>query len=190
MNMNINKQIKFILAISLQIFIFFTLILFKNSMINTGTEFVFKVEQAYTIHPPIGNYVNLKYNISDINLGLFGNEKIKSGDIIYVLLQKQKNYWTIKKAQKSIPENQSFIKGQVSYVESEKYIQTPKKSDNRKVYMNYGIEQYYISKKRALELSNNPIKETTKNKPLASIVITKNGNAMIKQIYIDNKPWL
>ncbi len=187
--MEITKQTKFILAIALQIVIIFAIIIFKVSVLTGGTEVLLKIEPVDPRDPLRGDYVTFQYNISNLDSYTYisDKEQIKNGDTVYVILYKSGKYWIAQKAQKTKPtsEKQIFIKGKVASggLESQAEFLSQQRLGGSRLQLIYGIEEYYIpeGEGRGFSFFN---KEAA-----AKVSIDENGNAVLKQIYIDNKLW-
>lgn len=177
MPMQISKQFKFILVIILQVFIIFLVIIFQKIIFDkeAKTEVILKVEAINYKNVSGNDYLVLTYDISYLP---FKDIQVEVGDTVYVLLRKTEEYWIAKeiKKHKPINKNQVFIKGKVAKNESEWF--------RNFIHVKYGIEDYYISKNQKQKL-------VFRNKNItAKVLIDKQGNAILKQIYIDNAPWL
>jgi len=185
--MEITKQTKFILAIVLQILIIFGIIIFKMIVLTGGTEVLLKIEPVDPRDPFRGDYVTFRYDISNLDFYLFSNKQIKNGDTVYVILQKDKKYWTAQTVQKTKPtaENQIFIKGKVVSGGSMSQAETfsHQRFSRPDLHVIYGIEEYYIpeGKARGFSFWNKEV--------VAKVSVDENGNAVLKQIYVDNKVW-
>jgi len=187
MIMEMTKQTKFILAILLQIFIIFAIVIFKVSVLTGGTEVLLKIQPVDPRDWLRGDYATFQYNISYIDSYLFGNEKIRNGDTVYVILQKDKKYWIAQKVQKTKPtgKNQIFIKGKVvsGGLESQAKFFSHQRFRRSRIHVIYGIEEYYIPEGKARGFS------FWNKKAIAKVSIDKDGNAVLKRIYVGNKPW-
>jgi len=185
--MEMTKQTKFILAIAVQILIIFAIIIFKVVVLTGGTEVILKIEPVDPRDPLRGDYATFRYNISNFDSYLFGNEQVRNGDTVYVILREGKKYWTAQKAQKTKPtaDNQIFIKGKVASggLESQAEFFPQQRFSRSRIHIVYGIEEYYIpeGKGRGFSFWN--------KEAVAKVSVDENGNAVLKQIYVDNKPW-
>jgi uncharacterized membrane-anchored protein len=138
--------------------------------------------------PLRGDYLTFQYEISNPDSYLFADPQIRSGDTVYVVLWKSGQYWGAQKVQKNKPlDNQTYIKAKVAsgglgdrtdLLPS----QGPKPSS---IHLVYGLEEYYVpeGKGSALNLW------TGNNKAFARVMVDEDGNAVLKQVYLDGKPW-
>lgn len=185
--MEITKQTKFILAIILQILIIFAIIIFKVAVLTGGTEVLLKIEPIDPRDPLRGDYATFQYSISNLDSYLFNNEQVKNSDTVYVILRQSGKYWIAQKTQKTKPttDDQIFIKGKIvsGGLESQSEFFPQQHFNRSRIHIIYGIEEYYIpeGEGRGFSFWN---KEAT-----AKVSVDKNGNAVLKQIYIDDKPW-
>jgi uncharacterized membrane-anchored protein len=185
--MKTTKQTKFILAIALQILIIFGIVIFKMAVLTSGTEILLKIEPVDPTDWLRGDYVTFQYKISNLDSYLFSNEQIKNGDTVYVILHQSRKYWTAQKVQKTKPstDDQIFIKGKVANggLESQADLFPQQRFSNSRIYIVYGIEEYYIPEGKGREFS------FLDKESFAKVSVDENGNAVLKQIYVDNKSW-
>lgn len=181
------KQTKFILAIALQIVIIFTIIIFKLAILSGGTDVLLRIQPVDPHDVLRGDYITFKYSsISDINSYMYDGKQIKDGDSVYVILRKDGEYWTAVNIQETRPSDSNvYIKGKVvsGGIQNNPGIYQGQQFGNSNLHVVYGIEQYFIpeGKGRGFSFWN--------KKAAAMVVIDKNGNSVIKQIYVNEKPW-
>lgn len=163
----ITKQTKFVLAIALQVAIIFTVIILKLSILNNGVEVLLQIAPVDPRDLLRGDYVTFQYNISRLDSYYSQKQKIENGDTVYVVLRQNGKYWVMKSIQKTKPAGDDlFIKGKVE-------------GDGRIIY---GIEQYFIPEGKGQNFN-------FRNSRAAAMVVIDDGNAVLKKIYIDDKPW-
>jgi len=170
----LTKQTKFIIAIAIQLVIIFSIIIFKMAVLIGGTEVLLKIEPVDPRDPLRGDYLTFSYEISNLSSYLFNYSPIKEGDTVYVPLKQQGKYWiAIFGVQKTKPVNEEkiFLKGKVSSVYG----------DRARII--YGIEYYFIPEGTGQDFI------FWRREVAASVSIDENGNAVLKQIYVDDKPW-
>ncbi|RMD67910.1 hypothetical protein D6817_00190 [Candidatus Pacearchaeota archaeon] len=185
--MQATKQTKFILAIALQVFIIFAIVVFKMAVLAGGTEVLLKVEPVDPRDILRGDYARFQYDISDLNLYLFDNQQVRNGDTVYVILRQNGKYWTAQKVQTTKPtaDGQVFIKGRVASggLESQAEFFPRDRFQGFHVRVVYGIEEYYIP-----EGSGHGV-DFWNAEAAAKVAVDANGNAALKQIYVNGKPW-
>jgi len=170
----LTKQTKFIIAIVIQLIIIFGIIIFKMAVLTRGTEVLLRIAPVDPRDPLRGDYLTFSYEISNLDSYLFNYSPVSEGDTVYVPLKQQGKYWTaafgVQKT-KPIGEEKIFLRGTVSTVYT------------NRIHIIYGIEDYFIPEGTGQNF-------TFWNKEVAAKVsIDKNGNAVLKQIYINDKPW-
>ena len=171
--MNFTKQTKFIIAVGIQLIILFVIIIFKSSVLIGGTEVLLKIEPVDPRDILRGDYAEFRYsNISTIEKGLFNNMiSPKENSKAYVSLIKNGKYWEAVLVGQQKPKTGLFIQGVVSDI------------DSNSVDMIYGIEEYFIPENTGINFDFN------KSGPYVEVVIDKNGNAVLKQLYVYDTPF-
>lgn len=174
MKTEIPSAIKFLIAIAIQIIIALGLVIFNASLLARGTEVLLPIEPFDPRDPLRGDYVSLQYDISRINQNLIIDEDdtVKANDVVYVVLEKENNYWVARSVTKNKPSEGFFIKGNVKSAYSY----------NGTIRIVYGIEQYFISEGTGSELE----KKMSLRQAFAKVVVDKNGKAILKDIVFSN----
>jgi len=173
-----SKRNKFIIAIAIQTAILFFIILFKLLILSGGEEVFLKIRPVDPRDPFRGDYITFQYDISRIKGSLFdSSEKIKYGDKIYIPLLKRKNYHVAtNRISKNKPDTGIFIKGAVNDIRQ--------KGDSLdEVFVSYGIEEYFIPENSGRNVNFNG------QNTFAKVVLDKNGNAVLKNVYVNGKLW-
>ncbi|GIW66907.1 MAG: hypothetical protein KatS3mg095_0805 [Candidatus Parcubacteria bacterium] len=170
----ITKQTKFIIAITIQLVIIFSIIIFKMSVLTGGNEILLKVAPVDPKDALRGDHLTFSYDISNLNHYLFDYSPIREGDTIYVPLKQQGKYWIavsgIKKT-KPVNEGEVFLRGKILRIYG------------NRIQVIYGIEDYFIPEGTGQSFT------FWKKEIAAMVIVDKNGNAVLKQIYVDDKPW-
>ena len=168
----LSKQNKFFLVIAFQLFIIISLIIFKYSILTGGVEIFLKIAPVDPRDLLRGDYVTFRYaDISQLN---FYDQNFIVGDTVYVLLKKGDKYWRVSgypTENKPKEENSIFIKGKISSV------------NKNSINVRYGIEEYFIAEGTGRTF-NFAGKEA-----VAKVSVDKDGNAVLKQLYIDGEVW-
>lgn len=180
------KQTKFILAIALQVIIIFVIIIFKLSVLTGGTDVLLKIAPVDPQDLLRGDYATFQYDISNIDSYYANSQQIRNGDTVYVVLRQSGKYWIVQSVQKNQPTgNDIFIKGGVESGGLES--QTDPFSYNRfggsRFHVVYGVEQYFIPEGEGRNFS------FWNKKAAARVAIDDKGNAVLKQIYVEDKLW-
>lgn len=184
------KEIKLVLAVAVQLVIIFAIIIFKMSILTGGTEIMLRIEPVDPRDMLRGDYATFRYsNLSVVPGYTPGANVVGSGDSIFVVLDKtSQGYYRVLRLQKEMPTKDSiFIKGVVESGGGGEIGDVGPLSNSRNKYgevrITYGIEQYFIPEGKGVGFSFNG-KEAA-----AAVMIDDSGNATLKQIYIDKKPW-
>jgi uncharacterized membrane-anchored protein len=183
----LTKQTKFVLAISLQIAIILLIVVFKLAILGSGTDILLKVSPVDPQDPLRGDYVAFQYDdISSLPFYYTRDQNIRNGDTVYVVLSQSGKYWIGESFQKSKPPaGKLFIKGKVESggVENQPNIFSYQRSVSDQLHIVYGIEQYFIPEGQGRNFN-------FLNKEVAArVAVDDSGNAVLKQIYVDGKPW-
>ena len=183
-----NRNIKFLLAVGFQLAVIFLIILFKVTVLSGGTEVMLKIEPVDPRDPLRGDYVTFQYDISTISKYQISGGNIANGDTVFVSLVPGK-YWRATSVSENRPQNGGlFIKGKVvsggalqdKIMPTIGFAGSLRNSDLR---IKYGIEEYYIP-----EGTGHNFNFWNRNAS-ARVLIDSSGNAVIKQIFVDDKPW-
>ncbi|RJQ32667.1 hypothetical protein C4572_00755 [Candidatus Parcubacteria bacterium] len=171
-----NKWKKFIIAVAIQVAILFSIIIFKFLILSGGAEVYLRMEPVDPRDPFRGDYVTFRYDISTLD-GVFfdSEEKIKKGDYIYVPLEKDGRFWDLAgKVTKKMPAGGIFIKGVVENVDyAGDFLEEAQAL--------YGIEEFFIPENSGRDLRFDD--------GLTLVSIGPKGDPVLKQIYINGKPW-
>lgn len=181
----LTKQSKFILAVMVQILIIGFIIIFKLTILGGGTEVLLKIEPVDPRDMLRGDYVTFQYtNVSSISpYVLLQERQIKNGDTVYVVLWKRGKYWVVKNVKKTKPLNGEIaLKGKI--VSGRLSIDQLKQRANiPDIRVTYGIEEYFIPEGVGQNFS------FSNKEAFAKVVIDEKGNAVLKEIFVDGKPW-
>jgi uncharacterized membrane-anchored protein len=124
-----------------------------------------------------GDYVSLSYKISNVPLKLFMPPLTNSpaaGSKVYVVLERRGDFHEIVRAETTAPSaeaNQVVLRGRSGgrwWHPSADIVQ-----------VEYGLERYYVP-----EGTGNP-----RGKVTVEVAVPSSGNGMIKQVFIDGKPY-
>ncbi|MEK7660359.1 MAG: GDYXXLXY domain-containing protein [Patescibacteria group bacterium] len=181
-----SKQTKFILAIALQIVVIVSIIIFKLSVLTGGTDIMLKIVPVDPRDVLRGDYVTFEYEISSVESYYARSERIKNGDMVYVVLSPDGKYYGVSNIQKNKPVNgQLFIKGRVDRgaEESQADVGVYRTFGGVDLHIVYGIEEYYIPEGKGRNMS------FWNTDAAARVSVDENGNAALKSIYVNDKVW-
>jgi len=179
------------LTIVFWLFIFSGFIAYKEYTLRTGTEVILKTEPVDPRDIFRGDYVNLNYNITTLDLKTIPAEDthFDYNDKIYLALEVKDGYGVPKKIYRNPPENELYIKGKVINVihdwETDEASNMIEEEDIPELRVDYGIESYFVSEGKGLEIESN--QWTGNEKVDVKVVIDKYGNAVIKSLLINGK---
>ena len=170
----LTKQTKFIIAVAVQLIIIFSIIIFKIAVLTGGTEILLRIEPVDPRDPLRGDHLTFSYKISNLRSYLFNYSPIREGDTVYVPLKRRGKYWTavfgVQKT-KPIDEEKVFLRGKISRVYG------------KRIHIIYGIEDYFIPEGTGQNFT------FWRQEVAARVSVDQNGNAVLKQIYVNGKPW-
>jgi uncharacterized membrane-anchored protein len=179
------------LTIVFWLLIFSGFIAFKEYTLRTGKEVILKTEPIDPRDIFRGDYVNLNYNISTLDLNSIqaDGSYFDYNDKIYLALEVKDGYGVPRKIYRTPPENELYIKGKVTNVirdwKTDEAGNTIEEENISTLMVNYGIESYFVPEGKGLELERNQL--TGEEKVDVKVVIDKFGNAVIKSLLIDGK---
>ncbi|MFZ1289259.1 MAG: GDYXXLXY domain-containing protein [Melioribacteraceae bacterium] len=175
-----NKKILFtifFLVVIIQLFVPAKMIYDNEDVLSTGKEFKFRTAPIDPIDPFRGKYIFLQYKENIIEIENEKNWKI--GETVFLILENDKNGFAKIKSvsMKFIQNNNNFVKAKIVSIFS------------NKLTINYPFDRFYMEETKAGKA------ETSYNKSLAdtnkityALVAIKNGNAVLKNIFIDDIP--
>lgn len=146
-----------------------------------------RIEPVDPRDPLRGDHLTFQYDISDVYASQFGYSSIKDGDTVYVPLEKAGKYkfWIVAEGiqkTKPIDSEKIFIKGKIVGSGSSPF-DTPSMYYSQTYHIVYGIEDYFIPEGVGQGFS------FWGQEVAARVSVGKNGDAVLKQIYVNDKPW-
>lgn len=199
-----SKNFKIVTAIAVQLLIVLLLVIFKVAALNSGTQVLLKLAPIDPRDPLRGDYLNLRYDITTVNKSS-SPQTFSNGDVVYVPLEKSGAFWIEVPTglQKSLPAQNSdgivYIKGTVmSGGNASPYDVNNYYYENQNYQIKYNIESYYVPEGlgntwRFNEMTNCQGDPSCMNSPqnqtFAAVMVADNGEAILKQLYVNDKPW-
>lgn len=172
-----SRKFKFYLMVGLQVLFLGLIIGFKGITLITGKTVLLETVPVDPRSLFRGDYVILNYKISrlDLNKVSTNYRDFRQGDTVYIVLREAGKFWTAKSVSKTKPvvrNGEVYIKGKVT-----------RRYDNT-LMVEYGIESYFVPEGAGKEI------ERARNARRISVkvAVNKSGNAIIKQILVDDKP--
>lgn len=179
--MNNNHKITkflFFLAILLQILLLFSLQVKKEISIRKGIKIVVKTVPVDPRSLFRGDYINLNYEFSQIDLNKAKCDKtyFYRGQKVFIRLSKVGDDWRVvqvnSKPIEDIGPDEVMIRGSVSRWRSKKFINVA-----------YGIESYFVPEGRGKFIE----KKISAKRAKVELSIDKEGYASVRKIFIDEK---
>lgn len=187
-----STKLKFTIAVVLQITVLAFIIIYKTSISLGGTEVILRIEPYDPRDPFRGDYITFRYSdLSTIPAQYYVSnfsQELQKKDTVYVTLEHVSfeqggDYFLPVKISEQKPDNETIaIKGTVkkfNYAYETNEVLPYLESVNIK----YGIEEYFIHEGTGQNIFFDD-KEV-----VAKVAVDENGNAVLKEIYIDGKLW-
>lgn len=200
--MHLSKTQQLFLGIGTQFLILLAMIGFKVLVLASGTDVLLSIAPVDPRDPLRGDYVTFQYDISRIpgyNFASYGREltkEVKAGDTVYVSLYQSGMTWNVQSVTLTPPEDEVFLKGivrSVEYQQEANAVSAPSSGMVRKdsgrtreieeLRVSYGIEEYFIP-----ENSGRGV-QFAEDSAVARVKVDESGNAVLRQIFVDGKPW-
>jgi uncharacterized membrane-anchored protein len=110
-------RLKFVLLVLLQVVLLIGIIAYRQYWVATGDRILLRTVPVDPRDIFRGDYVNLRYNISALDLDELGvKESFKWNERIYVILEKNPDHtFHAKAVSRSLPMGKKFIQGRVQY---------------------------------------------------------------------------
>jgi len=159
----------------------------KQWTLATGTPVLLKTEPIDPRSLFRGDYVQLNYAISRLELDdVGGDAAFARHDPIYVVLRQGEQYWEPRAVHRAYPpasEDEVVIRGEVTDIFE--LMLDPSTGESRtgtSVFVRYGIENYFVpeGEGRALERPDAGVIDI-------QVVVDSAGNAAIKQVLVDGE---
>lgn len=164
----------FILIGCLWMVIIAAFVLSKEYTLRTGTEVLLKTRPVDPRDLFRGDYVILSYDISRFDAGDMRASLVRhfrEGDRVYVTLDTDAQYASIKQVHYDSPRGEIFLKGRVARVRGDQ------------VTITYGIESYFVPEGEGRQI------ERRRNRGKVDVLaaVDRGGNVMIKELLLDNE---
>ncbi|MCX5707965.1 MAG: GDYXXLXY domain-containing protein [Candidatus Omnitrophica bacterium] len=153
-----------------------SLIVQQENIIATGQEFKFKTAPMDPFDAFRGRYVAL--GIETTHLDKPDNVKVTGGQTVFVLLEKDPDgFARLAKISAVAPSSAPYLRCRVSHLY---------KND---VYLEVPLDKYYLQENKAPKAEELYRSHNARNKQDGFILVAvKNGNAVIKGLYLGGKP--
>lgn len=163
-------------AILLQLYVPASMILERESILQSGKQYKFKAAPVDPNDPFRGKYITLQYDARAAKV----NDKFnwQDDDPIFVVIHSDKDgYAKIDTVLKEKPSNgKDFVKAKVDYI-----------SYDSLLYINYPFSRYYMEEYKAPQAEKLYIQSTRDTSyKTYSLVCIKNGEAVLKDVLIND----
>lgn len=186
-----NPKYKLLIAIGVQFFLLFLVIFLNLAITTSGKEILLKVRPVDPRDWLRGDYVTITYDISRLEA-----DNVRDGQTVYVYLSppvssdpslKAYAYWHASAVMTEISpyrKDEVFLKGRVVRGgEASSGSVFKHYSSRSQIEVEYGIEQYFVPEGRGNEI------RPGRDEVSVLVSVGKNGQGVIKKLYVNGKPW-
>ncbi|MFZ5822967.1 MAG: GDYXXLXY domain-containing protein [Bacillota bacterium] len=171
---------RFWAAVALQVAILLAMVALHSFTLLTGTPVMLKTAPIDPWDPFRGEYVRLRYEISDLSSNLpTAGWPYESGQRVWVTLQEGQPFWTavaISDRRPATASGEVAIRGRILWVE-------PRENDRPgRIHLRYGIEQFYVPEGQGKELEGRQVELDVQ------VLVDSTGRSAIRQVFLDGKP--
>ncbi len=163
----------FIIAMLIPAIVILAFIGYNYYTYSTGKEILLKTVPVDPWDLFRGDYVNLRYEISTIDLSRIPYEgDFVADDDVYAVLSSGEKFWYVTRVGKNKPalqKNEVCMKGKVM-------------SSGNTLRVDYGIESYFVPEGKGRDIEMN-IRDTS-----VKVSVDSNCRAIIKELYIKDEP--
>lgn len=181
-----NKDIKIGLAVAFQVMVIFVLIMVKLMTLSGGREILIHLLPVDPRDPLRGDYVTYQHDLTTVGGYYYGmeaadEEQFRQGEVVYVSLVESDGFSYPAGMFHAKPADGIFIKGRIVSVDT-----SPDSSYEKPTYrLDYGIEQYFIPEGKGQMFTT----WTQDRQAFAKVAVDTDGTPVLKQLYVDGKPW-
>ncbi len=167
---------RFLLLISIPALVILIFLGINVYIVNVGQEILLKAVPVDPRDLFRGDYVNLRYEISRIELNTLPRDAdFSRGHTVYAALSKKEKFWTIDSVSHEKPDinkNQVCMKGRVTG------------SSSRIISVEWGIESYFVPEGKGRQI------ERQINAENVSVIVSVgfNGSSVVKKLLINDEP--
>ena len=167
----------FLFVVMAQLFVPAQMIYNQEDILNTGKIVKFQCEPIDPNDPFRGKYITLRFKESAIKVKNL--KEWNSNETIFAKIETSKNgFAKIKSISKTKPtDNSTYLKLKINY--SDDY--------ENKIYLDFPFNRFYMNEYKAKNTEEVYAESTIDTTKIAyALVATKNGEAVIKDVLIDN----
>lgn len=159
------------------------LMLSSESMLNEKDEHVFKFRlRPIDPHDMMrGKYIRLQYNGAEYIALKDTNEKINPGDAVYVTVKRDSiGFAQFDEASLKVPATSNYFSTKVGYTMRGRIF-------GRGVSILVPFDRYYLQEEFAQQ-AEDAYRELARTSEMYVLVVIKNGDYVIKELYVDDTP--
>ena len=164
----------FIKAMLVPAVILFGFIGYNYYTLNIGQEILLKTAPVDPNDLFRGDYVNLRYDISVIDLTkIVYDQPFINGEDVFAILAKGEKYWFVTRIghfSQSLQKTEVCIKGKIT------------NSYQNQINVNWGIESYFVPEGKGRDIEQDIRNVSVK------VSVDRTCRALIKELYINDKP--
>ena len=142
--------------------------------LNLGQEILLKTIPVDPRDLFRGDYVNLRYEISAIDLGsMIYDRPFANGEDVFAILAKGDKFWSVTRIghySQPLQRNEVCIKGKVT------------SSYENRINVEWGVESYFVPEGKGKDIEQN-IREVS-----VKVSVDQTCRALIKELYINDEP--
>ncbi len=174
---------RFWLAVSVQVIILLLMVGVHGFTLMTGDPVLLKTAPFDYWDPFRGQYIELAYEISGISVDevTLTGWPYTEGQRVWVTLQKGQPYWTAVAISDRKPgpgPDQVALRGRISWIQPG----IPGESIIDRIWLRYGIEQFYVPEGQGEDLQGRPVEMEVE------ALVDATGRAALRAVYLDGKP--
>jgi uncharacterized membrane-anchored protein len=168
--MNVPFKTKFYVIVGLQVTLLLGLIAFKQFTLLTGRHVLLATVPVDPRDFFRGDYVTLRYHISQIERAKWRDSSYQQGEKVYVTLRPEGKFWEAEQVSRTAPDGGAlFVRGMVSHAAGDS------------LRIEYGIESYFIAEGTGGELERAAGHGLT-----VEAAIDRAGRAAIRSVHIES----
>jgi uncharacterized membrane-anchored protein len=168
----------FLFVVIAQLFVPSQMIYNQEDIINTGQIVKFQCEPIDPNDPFRGKYITL--NFKETGIRVKNIKDWKSNETVFAKIETSKDgFAKIKSISKTEPTDNSIcLKLKINYIAE---------YDDNKIYLDFPFNRFYMNENKAKNAEKVYAESTIDTKKITyALVATKNGEAVIKDVLIDN----
>lgn len=173
----------FYLLVALQVAVILALILVKQATLWTGQRILLRTIPVDPRDLFRGEYVALRYEISEIPSGRMQEGRLGRGETVYVALRREGRFWVVDGVSRRPPADAAaFLRGQVTDLLPERR-PTNGPYEPATCRVAYGIESWFVPRGqgRALEeAGRRPDRQL-----IVEAAVDRNGKAVLRQVRVE-----